>query len=161
MGDFVLTQFKVCIAALAACGEGGLMQMGTEMPRKFVLIFAVLLVPFAGPSPVFAQTDENIVIVCPTVLAGASGQDTYTLNLTAKTVVAEYRWSPNGQPIVTHAPEIITAITDQEIDWTMDPNQTAWIEKHALNRFTLDLDYVANSTGQMIHLSCHKQQKQL
>ncbi len=131
------------------------------MFKKLVFMFAAFLFPTAYPSTVFAQTDENIVIVCPTVLAGASGQDTYMLNLTAKTVAAEYRWSINGQPNVTHAPGIITAITDQEIDWTMDPNQTEWIEKHTLNRFTLDLDYVANSTGQMIHLSCHKQERQL
>ena len=132
------------------------------MFRTPALAFAVFLFAFAGSSSVLAQTDQSVVIVSPTAFPGGGGQDTYTLNLTAKTAAAEYRWNaPNGQPIVMHAPGIITAITDQEIYWTMDPNQTEWIEKHALNRFTLDLDFVANSTGQMIHLSCHKQEKQL
>jgi hypothetical protein len=125
---------------------------------KRSLIFAAFLLPFAGPSLAFAQTDQSVVIVCPAPWNGGSGQDTFTLNLTAKTVAAEYMIESNGDTRDFHHDGVITAINDQEIDWTMD--QVEW-EKSTLNRFTLDLASVANVTGQMIHLSCHKQERQL
>jgi hypothetical protein len=131
------------------------------MSKKLVLIFAAFVVATGAPSSVFAQTDQNVVIVCPNGLPG-DGQDTIVLNLTARTVASESRWNapPSGQLIDSHDTGIITAITDQEVDWTLSPGQNPW--KYTLNRFTLDLTYPADSvTGQMIHLSCHKQEKQL
>lgn len=132
------------------------------MFRMPAFAFAVFLFSVAGSSPVFAQTDQDVVIVCPEHLVVGEAQIIFTLNLKAGTV-AEESLGPNqgGEPY--HSVGKITAISDQELDWIMDdPSGIAgFIQKNELNRFTLDLDFVANSTGEKIRLSCHKQEKQL
>lgn len=130
---------------------------GLGMIRFTVRLGFATAAAFFAVLPALAQTDQTIVMTCSTQFPG---RETYTLNLSERSVVEDsFLPGPNGALIPFPPVQgTITAISESQIVWHDEPGPNNLASTNSLNRYTGDLTKSgANGTASM---SCHRQQKE-